>query len=132
MGWDGEGGVVFVFGGIEEQGNLLNGLWSYSPATATWKELSASNSSVGTCQGSNMPVPRMNAAMVWDSIDQQILLYGGLGAGNHYLGDLWSYSPASGTWTTLACSNNGPATRSTSAVWTGTQMLLLGGANAYG
>ncbi len=130
MVWDSQDDLVFVFGGIDDQGNLLNDLWSYSPATATWKELNASNSSVGACQGSNMPTPRMNAAMIWDN--QQILLYGGLGAGNHYLGDLWSYSPASGTWTALACSNNGPATRSTSAVWTGTQMLLLGGANAYG
>jgi len=130
MVWDSQDDLVFVFGGIDDQGNLLNDLWSYSPATATWKELNASNSSIGACQGSNMPAPRMNAAMVWDN--QQILLYGGLGAGTHYLGDLWSYSPASGTWTALACSNNGPATRSTSAVWTGTQMLLLGGANAYG
>ncbi|HKF39017.1 MAG TPA: kelch repeat-containing protein, partial [Ktedonobacteraceae bacterium] len=132
MVWDSQDDLVFVFGGIDDQGNLLNDLWSYSPATATWKELNASNSPVGACQSSNTPAPRIDAAMVWDSAEQQILLYGGLGAGNHYLGDLWSYSPASGTWTALACSNNGPGTRSTSAVWTGTQMLLLGGANAYG
>src|SRR5260221_2089819 len=90
MVWDSQDDLVFVFGGIDDQGNLLNDLWSYSPATATWKELNASNSSVGACQGSNMPTPRMNAAMIWDN--QQILLYGGLGVGNHYLGDLWSDS----------------------------------------
>src|SRR5260221_6434577 len=90
MVWASQDDLVFVFGGIDDQVNLLNDLWSYSPATATWKELNASNSSVGACQGSNMPTPRMNAAMIWDN--QQILLYGGLGVGNHYLGDLWSDS----------------------------------------
>jgi len=132
MVWDSQDDLVFVFGGIDGQGNLLNDAWSYNPITNTWKELNASNSSVGDCNGGNLPAPRMNAAMVWDGVDQQILLYGGLGASNRYLGDLWSYSPKAGTWTAIACSNNGPGTRSTSAVWTGNQMLLLGGANTYG
>ncbi len=50
----------------------------------------------------------MNAAMVWDSVDQQILLYGGLGVNNHYLGDLWSYSPGTGVWTAISCSGSAP------------------------
>ena len=54
----------------------------------------------------------MNAAMVWDSVDQQILLYGGLGANNHYLGDLWSYSPGAGTWTAISCSGSPAGLRS--------------------
>jgi serine/threonine protein kinase len=132
MVWDSQDDLVFVFGGIDGQGNLLNDAWSYNPITNAWKELNASNSSVGDCNGAHLPAPRMNAAMVWDSVDQQILLYGGLGANNQYFGDLWSYSPSAGTWTAIACSNNGPGTRSTSAVWTGNQMLLLGGANTYG
>ncbi len=132
MVWDSQDDLLFVFGGVDDQGNLLNDLWSYSPATQTWKELNASTATTGVCHNSNIPAPRMNAAMVWDSVDQQILLYGGLGANNHYLGDLWSYSPTTGTWAALACSGNPPGVRSTNAVWTGSQLLLLGGANSYG
>ncbi len=130
--WDSQDDLLFVFGGIDDQGNLLNDLWSYSPATQTWKQLNTSTPTTGVCRSSNMPAPRMNAAMVWDSVDQQILLYGGLGASNHYLGDLWSYSPTTGTWAALACSGNPPGVRSTNAAWTGSQLLLLGGANSYG
>ncbi len=132
MVWDAQDDLLFVFGGIDNQGNLLNDLWSYSPATQTWKELNAPTAAAGVCRNNTIPAPRMNAAMVWDSVDQQILLYGGLGANNHYLGDLWSYSPATGTWAALACAGNPPGARSTNAVWTGSQLLLLGGANSYG
>jgi serine/threonine protein kinase len=132
MVWDAQDDLLFVFGGVDDQGNLLNDLWSYNPATQSWKELNAPTATTGACHNSNIPAPRMNAAMVWDSVDQQILLYGGLGANNHFLGDLWSYSPAAGTWVALACSGNPPGARSTNAVWTGSQLLLLGGANPYG
>ncbi len=132
MVWDSQDNLLFVFGGIDDQGNLLNDLWSFSPATQTWKEANASTATTGLCNNSKIPAPRMNAAMVWDSVDQQLLLYGGLGANNHYLGDLWSYSPTAGTWTALSCSGNPPGMRSTNAVWTGSQILLLGGANTYG
>jgi len=130
--WDSQDDLLFVFGGIDGQGNLLNDLWSYNPAAQTWKELNAPTGTVGLCNNSNIPAPRMNAAMVWDSVDQRILLYGGLGANNHFLGDLWSYSPGTRAWTAISCSSNAPGMRSTNAVWTGSQMLLLGGVNAYG
>src|SRR6266704_986491 len=130
--WDSQDDLLLVFGGIDDQGNLLNDLWSYNPATQTWKELNASTGTVGSCHNGNVPAPRMNAAMVWDSVDQQILLYGGLGADNHYLGVLWAYSPGAGTWTPISCSGSPPGLRSSNAVWTGSQMLLLGGANAFG
>ena len=76
----------------------------------------------------------MNAAMVWDSAHQQILLYGGLGANNRYLGDLWSYSPSSsaGNWTPIACFGNGPGARAANAVWNGSSMWLVGGIDKYG
>ncbi|MGZ3623760.1 MAG: Kelch repeat-containing protein [Ktedonobacteraceae bacterium] len=132
MIWDSQDDLLFVFGGIDDQGNLLNDLWSYNPATQTWKELNASTDTAGSCHDSTVPAARMNAAMVWDSVDQKILLYGGLGANNHYLGDLWSYSPGAGTWSALSCSGSPAGLRSSNAVWTGSQMLLLGGANAFG
>jgi N-acetylneuraminic acid mutarotase len=74
----------------------------------------------------------MNAAMVWDSVDQKVLLYGGVGANNRYLNDLWAYSPGAGNWSVIQCTNNRPGPRSANAVWDGQEMLLLGGMNRGG
>jgi serine/threonine protein kinase len=131
MVWDDHDNLLLVFGGIDNAGHLLNDLWSYSPETGQWKQLSAAGAA-GSCNSGTIPSARMNAAMVWDNVDQQVLLYGGLGSNNHYLSDLWSYALATGTWTEIACSNNGPGARSSGAVWNGSQMLLLGGTNKYG
>lgn len=134
MVWDANDDLFFVFGGIDGSGSLLNDLWSYNPVTGQWSQISSANSTSGTCANSTWPAPRMNAAMVWDSVHQQILLYGGVGANNRYLGDLWSYSPSSGAgnWTPIACSGNGPGARAANAVWNGSQMLLPGGIGKYG
>ena len=131
MVWDDHDNLALVFGGIDNAGNLLNDLWSYSPETGQWRQLSAGGAT-GSCSKGGSPAPRMNAALVWDNVDQQVLLYGGLGANNHYLSDLWSYTPGSGSWTAIACANNGPGERSSAAVWNGNQMLLLGGTNKNG
>ena len=132
MVWDAADDLFFVFGGVDGAGNLLDDLWSYSPLTGQWTQINSSAS--GTCANGTWPAPRMNAAMVWDSAHQQILLYGGVGANNRYLGDLWAYSPSAGAgnWTPIACSGNGPGARAASAVWNGSQMLLVGGIDRYG
>jgi hypothetical protein len=131
MVWDDHDNLVLVFGGIDNAGNLLNDLWSYSPETGQWRQVAAGGAT-GSCSNGGSPAPRMNAALVWDNADQQLLLYGGLGANNHYLSDLWSFAPGSGSWKAIACSNNGPGARSSAAVWNGRQMLLLGGMNKNG
>ncbi|GAC1657861.1 MAG: hypothetical protein NVS4B7_04000 [Ktedonobacteraceae bacterium] len=133
MVWDDHDNLTFVFGGIDDKGNMLNDLWSYSPGAQTWNQLNASIGATGSCGSGSTPAPRMNAAMVWDNVDQQVLLYGGIDANNHYLGDLWSYAPAANNWTLIKCSfASGPGARAASAVWDGTEMLLLGGINKYG
>ena len=57
MVWDSQDDLLFVFGGIDEQGNLLNDLWSYNLATQTWKRLNASTGTVGLCNSGNVPAP---------------------------------------------------------------------------
>lgn len=132
MVWDAQNDQLLVFGGIDAKGELLNDLWSYNPASGKWTDLVPASTSASDCS-TGSPAPRMNAAMVWDSVDQQALLYGGMGNNGSYLGDLWAYSPAQGTWTALACSGNGPGARGgAGAAWNGSQMLLLGGLNASG
>ena len=134
MVWDSNDDHFYVFGGVDGAGNLLNDLWSYSPLTGQWAQVSSANATNGTCASGTWPAPRMNAAMVWDSAHQQILLYGGTGANNRFLGDLWSYAPSSGAgnWTPVACSGNGPGERAANAIWNGSQMLLVGGMDKYG
>lgn len=129
MVWDTHDNLLFVFGGIDNVGNLLNDLWSYSPVTGVWTELNAPTapSAPGTCGA--VPNPRMNAAMVWDTVDQKLVLYGGVGVDDRYLADLWMYSPSASSWTAVQCTQGkpGPGPRASSAVWDGQGMLLLGG-----
>ncbi len=134
MVWDANNDLFYVFGGVDGAGNLLNDLWSYNPVTGQWTLVSSANATNGTCDNGTWPAPRMNAAMVWDSAHRQILLYGGIGANNRFLGDLWSYAPSASAsnWTPIACSGNGPGERAANAVWNGSQMLLVGGMDKYG
>ncbi|MDQ6662364.1 MAG: protein kinase, partial [Chloroflexota bacterium] len=127
--WDGH--EMLTFGGVDNQGNLLNDLWSYTPATQTWNELSRPTSASGTC--TTLPAPRRNAAMVWDSTHQKVLLYGGIGANNLYMGDVWQFDPGTAVWTQIQCnSDNGPGARTSNAAWDGHNMLILGGMNKHG
>jgi N-acetylneuraminic acid mutarotase len=132
MIWDPQDDQLLVFGGIDPQGNLLNDLWSYSPASNRWTNLTPSNptSSASDCSG-NSPAPRMNAAMVWDDVDHEALLFGGEGNNGSFLNDLWAY--AQGNWTVLSCAVNGPVGRGGAGVaWTGSQMLILDGLGSGG
>src|SRR5579883_2310277 len=99
MVWDSQDDQLLIFGGIDSQGNLLNDLWAYRPASNSWTNLTPLNPAAASDCSSSSPAPRMNAAMVWDSVDQEVLLYGGEGNDGSYLGDLWAYSPAKGSWT---------------------------------
>ncbi len=133
MVWDPQNNTVLVFGGVNSQG-LHNDLWSYNPNSGQWTQLTPSTNATSTdCSGSS-PAPRASAAMVWDSIDNEVLIYGGIGANHTFLSDLWAYSPNAGTWTLLSCTNsasNTPGPRSGAGVaWNGNQMLLLGGHNS--
>ena len=132
MVWNAQDDQLLIFGGNDAQGNVLNDLWSYNPSNNQWANLTAASSSPNDCSGGS-PSPRKNAAMVWDNKDREVLLYGGIGSNDTYLGDLWAYSPAKNTWSVLACSGNGPGARGEAgAAWTGSQILLLGGRGASG
>jgi serine/threonine protein kinase/N-acetylneuraminic acid mutarotase len=134
MVWDIQDDQLLVFGGIDNQGKLLNDLWSYNPGSNAWSNLTPSIATATTanCAGSS-PAPRMNAAMVWDSVNQQALLYGGMGTNGSYLSDLWAYSPTKASWIALACSGSGPGARGGAGVaWNGSAMLILGGLGPAG
>lgn len=143
--WDTQHNILLVFGGVDAQGNLLNDLRSYDPTTQQWSTLTP-NTPVTTptpttdaCSASS-PSPRINAAMVWDSVENQLLLYGGQSTDNGYLSDLWAWSystaNASGKWRLVNCTSDAgstPGPRAGAGVaWNGHQMLLFGGLNTSG
>jgi serine/threonine protein kinase/N-acetylneuraminic acid mutarotase len=132
MVWDARDNLLLIFGGINNQGAVLNDLWAYSPGSGNWTQLSAQQAvqSGSTC--GTVPAPRMNAAMVWDSVDQKILMYGGVDASNNYFGDLWSFDPTAKTWMAIQCANNSPGARASNAVWDGQHMFMLGGLSSSG
>ncbi len=131
MVWDTRDDLLLVFGGIDNKDHVLNDLWAYNPNSGAWNQLSQATSTPAPGSCGTLPAPRLNAAMVWDSTNQQVLLYGGTDNHDNYFGDLWSFNPDTQVWTSLQCSGN-PGARSSNAVWDGQHMLLLGGVNASG
>lgn len=76
------------------------------------------------------PSPRRRHTAVWTG--SRLLIWGGQGAGNTFLGDGKSYDPATGTWEDLP-SAGAPSPRAGHlALWTGTEMLVLTGENSTG
>src|SRR5439155_19718049 len=70
------------------------------------------------------PAPRQEHAAVWDDPDQSLLVFGGYRSASEFLGDLWSYRPAFGSWQTLGGAP--PSARSgTAAAWDAARRRLL-------
>lgn len=135
------GGKVWMFGGrYRDEGrtsgnyDLFDDLWSFDPATQTW-----------TDTGATGPSARMNAAIVWDSTRDRLILFGGnasaSGATTTPLNDVWAYDPADNAWTQLA-PGAGPtprlavgatydATRDVVAIYGGFDTLAFTGAVSY-
>ncbi|HEY0755118.1 MAG TPA: kelch repeat-containing protein [Ktedonobacteraceae bacterium] len=83
---------------------------------------------------------RFNHSMVWDTQNNQLLIFGGSDGQGNLLNDLWSFSPTNDTWTNLVpanvnasasdCSGSSPSPRTNAAlVWDNNEQeaLLYGG-----
>jgi hypothetical protein len=98
--------------------------WSFNLNKKNWSDVSPTGDGL-------RPLKRCLHELVWNSSAKKILLYGGCssGFGPCPQGDLWSYDPATQTWTELTPAS-GPAARSNPAlVWdpTSDRAYLLGG-----
>jgi len=85
---------MIVFGGRSYH-EYFNDLWALKldPGGEYWEEISVSGP---------RPAPRKQAAMVYDPVNDRLLLFGGaLGDNNFSVNDLWSFDFATGTWTEL-------------------------------
>lgn len=123
MVYDSAEGKVILFGGWEENSDLCD-TWAYDPAANTWTDLNPSG---------QVPAARGRHAMVYDSADHQVLMFGG--SGTAYFSDTWVYDPAANTWTNLKPSGSVPYKRECPAMVydsaTG-KVILFGGANTSG
>jgi N-acetylneuraminic acid mutarotase len=91
--FDVTGESMVLFGGDDEgAGRARNDVWTFSLDSEQWTEEFPEN----------QPIPRSNHAMVYDSLNQRTLLFGGLG--NDYsdsYSDTWAYDSSTNNWTDL-------------------------------
>jgi alpha-tubulin suppressor-like RCC1 family protein len=122
MVWDGQ--RVIMFGGYD--GSFKNDLWWYEPGTNTWTEKIV-NEAVGS------PSARYRQAMVWDTVRQGVIMFGGSGTSPIYKNDLWWYDPNFGTtgvWFKQIDqdADGSPSARQNhSMVWDGQKVIMFGG-----
>jgi N-acetylneuraminic acid mutarotase len=115
-------GRVILFGGYDGS-LLLNDTWAYEPAANTWTALDPAG---------DVPSPRGNHRMVYDSGLGRVILFGGYD-GNTELGDTWAYDPVANTWSELHPTGSVPAGREEHAMVydpTGGRVVLFGGFDA--
>ena len=115
--------VLVMFGGLGDAGELQD-LWEWNPASGTWTQ----RFPIGL-----PPKPRGGASLVFDSIRNNFVLFGGrMASGNMYVdyADVWEWNPTTGAFTDKPSSSNGPGYRSQHSMVfeksTG-KMLLFGG-----
>jgi hypothetical protein len=107
-----------VYGGINQSGLVLEDLWAYD-FHGFWTQIVPA--------GPNPP-PRFLASWIYDRTNDRFVLFGGFGAAIY--NDVWSFSPATNTWTQLAPGGAIPPARyGHTAVYDqdGARMLVFGG-----
>ncbi len=124
------GTAMIVWGGIEGDPNspsgehYLSSGGRYDPSADSW---------LPTSTGGFTPSGRRDHAAVWTG--REMIIWGGYAFEDMYptfpnIGG--RYDPSTDTWTPTSAGTNVPAGRETpTAVWTGTEMLIWGGANYY-
>jgi N-acetylneuraminic acid mutarotase len=125
MVYDPSRGRIILFGGTSMAGLLigLNDLWIYDPAANTWTMLTPSG---------DVPPGRSGHAMAYDPVTRKVILFGG-SAQSQYLGDTWTYDPASNSWTQINPLGDRPSARyAASLVFDPglNKLLLFGGRDA--
>lgn len=87
-----------LFGGRDENWDIVNETWTFESASGTWERVETASA----------PSPRFMHAMAYDPNRRRVILYGGTD-GDDSLGDLWVFETATATWTEL--SDDGPPSR---------------------
>jgi hypothetical protein len=115
---------MLVFGGYN--GAFLSDVWSLSlDGTPTWKLL---------VQSGAQPAPRQDAAGIFDSISDRLVIFGGFGD-DALFNDVWSLSLGTGnSWVELTQDGAAPSTRyGATAIFDEyrRRMIVFGGLNSW-
>jgi N-acetylneuraminic acid mutarotase len=115
------GNEIIVWGGVDYGSNTyFNSGGKYDPNTDTWTATSITNA----------PVARYRQAGVWTG--NEIVVWGGSfsdDSGYHYLDSGGRYNPTTNSWM-ATITINAPSPRELhTAVWTGSEMIVWGGAD---
>jgi N-acetylneuraminic acid mutarotase len=117
--WTGK--ELLVWGGWADEGDCPTTGASYNPATDTWTPMSAENA----------PEGRLDHAFVWTG--DELIVWGGLLKDcKRSAGTGGRYDPGTKTWEPLSTEGAPISVRGTHAVWTGSEMVVWGGAHLDG
>jgi N-acetylneuraminic acid mutarotase len=105
MVYDTRSGKVIMFGGLTNEG-VANDTWAYDPAANVWAELNPTG---------DLPLPRSNHAMVYDTRSGKVIMFGGY-TDEGEVNDTWVYDPAANVWAELHPPGDLPLPRSNHAM----------------
>jgi hypothetical protein len=93
--YDAESDRTILFSGHKSGASITlenqNDTWAYDYDTNTWENL----------EPTNMPPPRLSAAMTYDSESDVCILFGGIPDGGSFAGDTWAYDYNTNNWTNM-------------------------------
>jgi N-acetylneuraminic acid mutarotase len=117
-------GSLFLFGGWDQAGVAFNDTWVFDSTADAWTKATPTGKS---------PSARAQHQMVFDPVTGKVILFGGVAKkdGTH-LKDLWSYDPATKTWTELKPTGTTPSARSSFGMVyddTDQQIIIFGGSS---
>ena len=104
--YDSDNGTVVMFGGVTAPGELSNTTWVWNGST--WHGYTGSQIVA--------PQARELAAMAFDPVLHQLLLFGGRGYGGEILGDTWAWNGASWYQVDQRLSGASPSAREGAAI----------------
>ena len=110
------GSKMIVFGGTPNGSSTYSDGGAYDPATNTWSPIASASTG------------RSRHTAVWTGT--QMIVWGGLTGGSTHTNTGDKYDPGTNTWVgSTAVDGNTPSARKGAvAVWTGTEMVVFGGA----